>query len=100
MENEDPGRQQAQFRGGQPGQFPGRKRVQFADRGRPGNRLANTLLDAGRGMVIFLIGIFFLIAHRLGIAFAVDDLYRYCFSGLCILYGGWRIYRGYKQNYN
>jgi hypothetical protein len=92
MINEAPGRQRAQFPDGQRGQFP--------DRRRPGNRLANTLLDSGRGMVIFLVGIFFLIAHRLGIAFAVDDLYRYCFSGLCILYGGWRIYRGYKQNYN
>jgi hypothetical protein len=78
---------------------PDRRRGQFPDRRRKGDRFTKTLIDSGRGMVIFLAGIFFLISRRLNIAFAIDDLYRYCFSGLCLLYGGWRIYRGYKQNY-
>jgi hypothetical protein len=80
---------------------PGRSRVGDRESRRTGmDRFAHTLLDAGRGLVIFGVGVFFGIAGKLGIAFGIDDTYRYCFSGLCLLYGGWRIYRGYKKNYN
>jgi len=38
-----------------------------------------------------------LLAPKFGFEF--DDFFRYVFSGLWLLYGGWRIYRGYKKNY-
>ena len=78
---------------------PARRRVDRRDRQGNWDRLMQTLLDAGRGLVIFLAGVFFLFAPRFNFNFGIDDTYRYSFSGLCLLYGGWRIYRGYKKNY-
>ena len=51
------------------------------------------------GAMIFGFGVFLLIAPKLGYEFSIDNLYRYAFAGLCFLYGGFRAYRGYKQNY-
>lgn len=56
-------------------------------------------MDYGMGGIIVCFGIFFLIARRLGVTFQIDDTFRYLFAGLCLLYGGFRIYRGYKKNY-
>ena len=67
---------------------------------RKSDRILHLFIDSGRGLIIFMAGIFFMIAPRLGVHFEIDDTYRYCFSGLCLLYGGWRVYRGYKKNYN
>jgi hypothetical protein len=30
---------------------------------------------------------------------AVDDTFRYLFGGICVLYGGFRLYRGIKRDY-
>jgi hypothetical protein len=62
--------------------------------------IMRVLVDSGRGLVIFGVGLFFLIAPQLGISLAVDGIYRYMLSGLFLLYGGWRIYRGYSKNIN
>ena len=72
---------------------------QDSDRRTKGYILMRSIMDFGMGVIIFCIGIFFLLSRRLGFDFNVDDFYRYFFAGLCILYGGWRIYRGYKKNY-
>jgi hypothetical protein len=61
--------------------------------------MRRAIMDYGMGMIIFCIGVFFLIAPRLGISFNIDDLYRYIFAGLCLVYGIFRIYRGYQKNY-
>jgi hypothetical protein len=70
-----------------------------SDRRKKGYVLMRTIMDYGMGIIIFGFGIFFLLAPRMGIGFQIDDFYRYCFGGLCIIYGGWRVYRGYKKNY-
>jgi hypothetical protein len=62
-------------------------------------RLRRSIMDYGMGIVIFCLGIFFLLASRFGVTFGIDDQFRYLFAGLCILYGLFRIYRGYKKNY-
>jgi hypothetical protein len=62
-------------------------------------KMRRSIMDYGMGAVIFCLGIFFLLAPKLGVAFNIDDLFRYLFAGLCILYGFFRIYRGYKKNY-
>lgn len=63
-----------------------------------------SLMDYGMGILILLLGLFFLfrmnlknlpLNERLG----EPDLLEKVFGGLCILYGLWRIYRGYKKNY-
>lgn len=61
--------------------------------------LRRSILDYGMGVIIFGFGVFMLLAPKLGFNFVIDDFFRYVFSGLWLLYGGWRIYRGYKKNY-
>jgi len=69
------------------------------DRRKKGYALRRAILDYGMGVIIFGFGVFFLVAPKLGYDFGVDTFYRYAFAGLCLLYGGFRVYRGYKQNY-
>jgi hypothetical protein len=69
------------------------------DRRKQGITLRRTILDYGMGVIIFCFGIFFLVAPKLGFDFGIDTTYRYIFSGLCLLYGGFRVYRGFKKNY-
>ena len=61
--------------------------------------LRRSILDYGMGAIIFGFGIFFLLAPRLHIPLSIDDTYRYIFSGLCLLYGGFRVYRGSRKDY-
>jgi hypothetical protein len=62
-------------------------------------RLRRSIMDYGMGIIIVGFGFFFLLAAKLGVAFQIEDTFRYLFAGLCLLYGGFRIYRGYKKNY-
>lgn len=64
-----------------------------------GYRNRRSIMDYGMGAIIFCLGIFFLLAPKLGVVFGVEDMFRYLFAGLCILYGLFRVYRGYKKNY-
>jgi hypothetical protein len=61
--------------------------------------LRRAILDYGMGVIIIGIGIVVLLAPKLGIPLAIDDLFRCLFAGLCLLYGGFRIYRGSRKNY-
>lgn len=60
------------------------------------------LLDYGIGTMIFCAGVFFFFRDMMKIPFnetfppnVIDKV----FGAVCMLYGGWRIYRGYKKNY-
>lgn len=72
---------------------------QEPDKRSKGYILRRSVMDYGMGVIIFCLGIFFLIASRVGVVFGIDDTFRYLFGGLCILYGLFRVYRGYKKNY-
>jgi hypothetical protein len=61
--------------------------------------LRRAIMDCGMGILIFGLGIFFLLAPKFGVNFNIDTSYRYFFAGLCMVYGGWRVYRGYKKKY-
>ncbi len=61
--------------------------------------LRRSILDYGMGAIIIGFGFFFVFADRFGISFTITPLFRYCFAGLCIVYGAFRVYRGYKKNY-
>lgn len=58
-------------------------------------------IDFVMGSFFFLIGLYFLVYEKLGWSLldrepsSID----YFIGGLFVLYGGWRIYRGYKKNY-
>jgi hypothetical protein len=69
------------------------------NRRKQGYILRRAILDYGMGVIIFGFGVFFLVAPKLGFDFGIDNLYRYIFSGLCLLYGGFRVYRGSQKNY-
>ena len=69
------------------------------DRRKSAYSLRRAILDYGMGITIFGFGVFFLIAPKLRIQLNIDDLNRYMFAGLCLLYGGFRVYRGARKNY-
>jgi hypothetical protein len=56
-------------------------------------------MDCGMGVLIAGAGLFFLFASRFGYNYNVGPWFRYAFAGLCVLYGGFRVYRGIKKNY-
>lgn len=60
-----------------------------------------SIMDYGMGILILLAGIFFLFHNELNIPFGAGEpsAMERVFGGLCLLYGAWRIYRGYKKNY-
>ena len=63
-----------------------------------------SLKDYGMGVLIFLLGLFFLFRTKLGNISINDtlgkpDMLEKIFGGLCLLYGAWRFYRGYQKNY-
>ncbi len=63
-----------------------------------------SLMDYGMGILIFLLGAFFLFRAKLGPLplnqrLGEPDILEKLFGGLCMVYGAWRIYRGYKKNY-
>jgi hypothetical protein len=61
--------------------------------------MRRAIMDYGIGFLIMGFGIFLLIAPKLGFSFSIDDLNRYLFSGLCLLYGAYRAYRGSRKDY-
>jgi hypothetical protein len=77
-------------------EYEKRKRKQVAQ--------MKSLMDYGMGLLILLVGLFFLFRSRLGNIplnekLGEPDTLEKFFGGLCLLYGAWRIYRGYKKNY-
>jgi len=60
------------------------------------------LVDYSIGLLITAMGIFFLVRDKFNLQFnerfPPNDMDK-IFGAICLLYGGWRIYRGYKKNY-
>ena len=72
----------------------------FKDRQRKNYDTMRTVYNVTMGIIILGIGIMILFADKLGINISFDNPFLlYAFSGLCILYGGFRLYRGIKKNY-
>ena len=64
--------------------------------------MMRSLLDYGMGIVIVALGVFFFFRSKFHLALnekfppnSIDKI----FGVVCLLYGAWRIYRGYKKNY-
>lgn len=58
-----------------------------------------SIKDIGMGILYVLIASFMFFSEKFGFELAVDATIRYLFGGICVIYGGWRIYRGYKKDY-
>ena len=64
--------------------------------------LMRSILDYGMGVVITLLGLFFLCRNFLNLNFNKaypPDHVDIILGIICIAYGLWRTYRGYKKNY-
>ena len=58
------------------------------------------MMDLGMGIIYAVMGGFFLLSETLGISMEFPPKpFSYIFGGLCLFYGGFRIYRGIKKNY-
>lgn len=65
-------------------------------------RYANmrSIKDYGMGILYLAIALFMFFPEKVGFDMVdFDKLFRYMFGGISFLYGGWRIYRGYKKEY-
>jgi len=59
--------------------------------------ITRTVYDFGMGVLWTCVGIFLLFHEKLGVALNFDNLLANIFGTACILYGLFRIYRGYKS---
>lgn len=60
------------------------------------------ILDYGMGLVLVCLGIFFLFRNKLNLPFNKSyppDYTDIILGCLFLVYGLWRVYRGYKKNY-
>jgi hypothetical protein len=59
-----------------------------------------SIMDIGMGFIYAAMGGFFILSRQFGINIEFPTApFNYIFGGLCLLYGGFRIYRGFKKNY-
>ena len=74
----------------------------FQERQRQQGARMRSVMDYVMGTVFCLIGLYFMFYQTLGIKMILNrepSNMDYIIGGLFILYGSWRIYRGYKKNY-
>ena len=58
------------------------------------------LMDLGMGIIYAVMGLFFGFSGLFGFDMEFPPKpFSYIFGGLCLIYGGFRIYRGVKKNY-
>ena len=75
---------------------------EYEQRKRKQISLMRSLLDYGLGTAIIIAGLFLFFRDRFDLNFNENYPPNYMdriFGGVCILYGAWRIYRGYMKNY-
>jgi cation transport ATPase len=58
------------------------------------------IMDFGMGIIYTGMGLFFPFSEKFGISSLFPTpVLSWIFAGLCLVYGGFRIYRGFKRNY-
>lgn len=73
----------------------------YRERHRKNYDTMRTVYNVTMGLIIIGIGIMMLMNEKIGLNLfeSFDPILIYAFSGLCFLYGGFRLYRGLKKNY-
>lgn len=73
----------------------------YRDRQRKSYNLMRTVYNITMGIIIIGIGVVMLFNNKLGLDLfeTIDPVMIYAFSGLCFLYGAFRLYRGIKKDY-
>jgi len=76
------------------------EREQLSDRDKGYIRM-RSMMDYGMGVLWLAMGVFliFLEKFNTGLEARFGDTSMKIFGGICVLYGAFRIYRGYKKNY-
>lgn len=57
------------------------------------------LMDLGMGIIYTGMAIVMFFADKFGVEAVFSSPLNYIFGGICLLYGGFRIYRGIRKNY-
>ncbi len=74
----------------------------FKDKQTKSYNLMRIAYDITMSILFLGMAVIMLFADKLHIEQLTDkdnDLFRYFFGGICLLYGGFRLYRGVKRNY-
>ena len=58
-----------------------------------------SLMDLGMGIIYTGMGVLMVFAGKVGLDAVFSEPFNYIFGGICLLYGGFRIYRGIRRNY-
>jgi hypothetical protein len=81
-------------------EFEQRSQDEFDKRKLSAYTSRRSLMDFGMGLIYLALGGFFLLSRQLGYELVFPQPpFSYIFGGLCVVYGLFRIYRGYKKNY-
>ncbi|MEI6584922.1 MAG: hypothetical protein WCL56_02505 [Sediminibacterium sp.] len=73
----------------------------FRDKQQKSFTLMRMTYDLAMAVLILGMAVVMLFSERLKIdqISSIDATFRYLFGGICILYGGFRLYRGIKRDY-
>lgn len=59
-----------------------------------------SIMDYGMGFIYVAVAAFLLLSPKFGFELAFPPKpFSWIFGAICLLYGGFRIYRGFKKNY-
>jgi len=58
-----------------------------------------SIMDLGMGIIYTGMGVLMVFARKVGLDAVFSEPFNYIFGGICLLYGGFRIYRGGRKNY-
>ncbi len=61
--------------------------------------LRRSITDYGMGVLYIGFSLLLFFPKKVGFNFEWDPLIRYMFGGICVLYGSFRLYRGFKKDY-
>jgi hypothetical protein len=58
-----------------------------------------SITDLGMGIIYTGMSLLMFFASKVGLDAVFSAPFNYVFGGICLLYGGFRIYRGVRRNY-
>jgi hypothetical protein len=70
----------------------------FKERQQKSWKRTRCIRDIVMALSILSVGVLVFFSDTLGLNLELDETMRYLFSGLCLLYGSFRLYRGLKEN--
>jgi hypothetical protein len=74
-------------------------RNEAPDKRTKGYILMRSMMDFGMGIIYVGVAVFLMFSEKFGFEMSFDKTFSYIFGGLSLLYGVWRIYRGFRKDY-